>query len=241
MITPLSYHDLIETLPRPGCVICNLAKRDVSRRIDSLLYEYVNEPETHTAFRASRGLCNEHAWQLTKQTGYVLGVAILCRAAIHEVLKIIDNTPAQPATSRAGLGRLLGGSQPGVSTLADALEPAGPCLACEALVEAERRYVEVLAEYLAQERVIDALRRSEGLCLPHFRATLRYVRSPADLQNLLAAQQAIWERLYSELGTFIEKHDHQKRAPMGYERDSTVRAIRGLAGEQGVFGERRSD
>ncbi len=235
MVTPLSYHEFVEAFPLPGCAICNLLSRDAARYLESLLYEYVNEPDTHAVFRAARGLCNEHAWQLTGHKGYVVSMAILYRAALDEVLKTIANVPARPA-SKAGMGRLLGGNAPGDSELANALEPAASCPVCKMLAETERRYLQAFVGYLSDESFVDAFRRSEGVCLPHLRAILRHIHDPADLGSFLDVQRAIWERLHGELGTFIDQHDHKKRGVIGSERDSHVRAIRGLAGERGIFG-----
>lgn len=235
MATPLGYYDLVEIFPQPGCSICHLVQQAVDHRIDSLLYEYVNDLDTHAAVRAGRGLCNEHAAQLSDHKGYIVGIAILYHASLDEVLKILDRTPAQPA-SRSGPLRRKG---PGESTLADALESTGPCPACETLIEAEDRYLEVFADYLSDPRFVEKFRRSEGLCLPHFRSLLRYVHKRDDLQTLLDVQRPIWEGLRGELDIFIEKMDHNKRAPLGDERDSPWRAIRGLAGGHGLFKLRR--
>src|SRR5258708_20955368 len=124
MITPLAYFDLIENFPKPGCAICNLVLRDVEHFLDLLLYERVTEPESHQAFRARRGLCNEHSSQLVQLRGGAVGAAVLYRAAVNEVLEIIEQTPAKPI-SQSGLGRLpTPSARYDVPGLADSLEPA---------------------------------------------------------------------------------------------------------------------
>src|SRR6185369_1004968 len=103
---PFSYYDLIETFPRPGCAVCNLLLRDSERHLDSLLYEYILDIETHRHIRAARGLCNEHTWQLKKYVGGALGIAILYEAELDEVQRIVEQTLPESIASR--LGRLFG-------------------------------------------------------------------------------------------------------------------------------------
>jgi hypothetical protein len=104
---PIDYYALIEAFGQPGCAICTLLLRSADRFLDSLLYEQVNESQTQRAIRARRGLCNEHAWQLTRYVGNALGIAILYRAAVDEVLSILERT-APKGPTQSGLARLLG-------------------------------------------------------------------------------------------------------------------------------------
>ncbi len=238
----MSYFDLIEEFPKPGCVVCNLLLRDVDRFLDSLLYERVNEPDTHRAFRASRGLCEEHGWQLMRYRGGSTGIAILYQAALDEVLKIVDETIPAPA-SPTGLSRFLpGNGDLSGSLLADRLQARGSCMACALMAGSEAGYVRLLAEKIGDSRLQDVYRASDGLCLPHFRQVLRQVRNPDHLRQLVSLQITIWEKLKAELMEFIDKNDHRRiREALGPEGDSWQRAIARMAGEKGVFGvERRS-
>ncbi|GAB4476129.1 MAG: hypothetical protein Kow00124_17890 [Anaerolineae bacterium] len=235
MLTPQGYHDLIEAFGAPGCAICQVTGRMVTRHIEALLYEYVNDIDTQAAFRAARGLCSEHAAQAAALRGYVLGVAILYRASVDEALHIL----AAARTKGAGegvLARLLRrDAQPGPA-LAAALEPSGECPACVFMAEVEDRFAGILAERLDDDRLLAAYRSSDGLCLPHFRLVLGMVRDAADVGRLVDLQTAIWAHLHEGLTTFIEKYDHNHRAPMGDESDSPRRAIQALAGDREVFG-----
>ncbi len=237
MLTPPAYFDLIEIFTEPGCAVCNLVLRDVDRFLDLLLYERVNDPDSHRAFRASRGLCNEHSWQLTRYRGGSLGVAILYQATLDEVLKIIEQTPVQ-APIQSGFPRFLSASTESIgSPLADRLEPTEPCMACKLLADSERDYVQVFVQYIAEPRLQDGYRASGGLCLPHFRQVLRKIRHPDHLQQLTSMQTTIWTKLKTELSEFIDKNDHRRaHEPMGGERDSWQRAIGRMAGEKGLFG-----
>ncbi|MBI5671550.1 MAG: hypothetical protein HZC41_26460 [Chloroflexi bacterium] len=235
MTLPFSYYDLIEACAQPGCPVCSLLLRDAHRFIDSLLYEYVTKPSTNDTFRAARGLCNVHNWQLTRFGSQVLGIAILQDAALDEVLKLIEANPAQASSA---LSRWLGSNAR--PALADRLEPERPCPVCESVAETEKMYLDTLNTYLGNERFQSAFRDSAGLCLPHFRAALRQVADADALERLLTLQTTIWQQLKRELETFITKNDYRYAGdPMGVERDSWLRAISTLAGKDEVFGTRR--
>ncbi|NWG16437.1 MAG: hypothetical protein HXY41_07355 [Chloroflexi bacterium] len=230
MTVPFSYYDFIEACGQPGCPVCALLQRDARRFLDSLLYEYVNKPATHAAFRASRALCKTHNSQLSQFGEQVLGIAILQAAALDEVLNIIAANPAQ---TPSGFSRWLsGGGKNGPAALADRLEPEQPCMVCRTLDEAEKRYLLTINDYLTDAPFEEAFRASAGLCLPHFRGALRQMTGPVALERLVAIQVDIWQKLKGELDSFITQHDYRYAGqPMGAERDSWKRAIISLAGK----------
>ncbi len=234
---PFSFYDLVEACAGDECPVCALLIRDADRYLDSLLYEFANDPGTHAAFRAGRGLCNLHSWQLTRYDAGVLGIAILQTAVIDEVLRLIDEAPAQPS---GGLARMFGSGANGPSALADRLEPEGPCLVCQTLAQAEASYLEALVTHLGDARLEAAFRRSAGLCLPHFRTALRGPGPGAALDRLIALQTERWRQLKAELLEFQSKSDYKRaHEVMGRERDSWRRAIGSAAGAHAVFGLRR--
>lgn len=244
MQNKFGYFNLVEMLAKPGCAICNLALHDVDRYLDSLLYEYVAEPETNDAFREARGLCGEHGKQLTEYRAGALGVAILYEAALDEVLKIIDETPVE--TSSNGFARMLGNDgKRAASTLTDKLEPTRPCMACETLIAAENLYTQLLSDTVADERMQAAYQASTGLCLPHFQQTLRQTADTSRLKLLVDVQRSIWASLQAELRLFMSKTNVQAagnvtREAIGAEGDSWKRAVTQVSGERGVFGARRN-
>src|SRR5947207_14324480 len=102
MVTPQGHFELMETFPGSGCAICRLVLRGVEHFLESLLYEHINDPDIQRRYRASRGLCNEHSWQLVRHKGNSLGIAILYGAVIDELLKIAEQAEigAQPGLAR---------------------------------------------------------------------------------------------------------------------------------------------
>lgn len=233
---PLSYFNLIEACAEPGCPICRLLRTDAERALDALMYENANDPDSHREFRQGRGLCNTHGWQLGRLAGYALGTAILYRAAVNEVLTVMDRI-VKPA---APLPRLLRGARrPTGATLAAALEPEAPCFVCQLLSVSEPTYLQVFAQFLADDKLLTAYRTSDGLCLPHVRGLLRYVDrlEAASTTTFLSIQQAIWERLEAELWEFADKARVERMTEtVGSEADSWQRAIGSLGGAPEVFG-----
>ena len=210
------------------------------RHLDSLLYEYVTEPQTNDAFRRGRGLCNQHSWQLREFKGTVLGISILYEAVLDEVLQIIEATQVMPQPK---IKRLLGAQGEGsASRLADQLEPEAHCVACEILEASEARSVQILRQHIAEAQLQQAYRASEGLCLPHFRQLLRATSGSEYVEFIVSTQRDIWRKLKDEVTLFITKNDFNHAGePVGAEGTSWQRAIARMAGEKGVFGVRRAE
>lgn len=222
---PFGYYDLIEQFGlNDGCPICNLLIRDVDRFLDTLLYEFVNEPSMQNGFRDSRGLCHTHGWQITKQRN-VLSIAILYHAVLDEVIQITDSQIASQPQQR--VKRLFTPNK----SLANALEPTAPCPACAVEEENEARYIQILAEHLSDAKLQSAYRASQGLCLNHFKLVSRQT---ADATLLIDIQSAIWRQLQHELQGFIRKYDvHQAENPDESEKDSPRRTLARISGERG--------
>jgi hypothetical protein len=225
-----AYFDLIDAFAEPGCAVCRMALADVHRFLDALLYEYVVDYDIYDAFRKSRGLCNFHTGQLAHFTGNAPGITVLYHGAIEEILKLLDKTPAKsPVSLRRMLGR-----DSGENVQADRLEPEGECPACAKLHDAEGRYLTILHDHPADEKILTAYRASDGLCLPHFRGLLRLAPVPEHLALLIEHQKQIWSRLKEELAAFIAK-DGTQSAEAGAEGDSRFRAMLALTGERGIL------
>src|SRR5690606_9328318 len=198
MSLPQGYYDLLERLERPGCAVCSLLLEVSNRFIESLLYEFSLDPGTQRAFRAGRGLCNHHSWQLAGQHGYSLGVAALFEAALDEVLDILQTTPEETLTGR--FSRPFGGDAR--SPVAERLEPEGPCIVCANVEHAEQTYVRTFARHWHRADLQRAYRGSSGLCLPHFRDALRQVETREARRELVAIQIEKWSALRRELNQF---------------------------------------
>jgi len=235
-MSSFSYYDLLEMFSQPGCALCRILQRDAHRLLDAILYERVTNPPTQQTFRASRGLCGEHGWQLT-QFSNALGTAILYEQVVHEVLTILED---QTATGMGQGIRRMFTPNPNV-VLADALEPTVVCPVCVNLDDAESRYVRMLSEHLEDEGFMTAYHESEGLCLGHFRQLLRVTQHPERLKNLLTMQTEILARLRVDLLGFMRKNDFQHVSEEVSQEEGTswMRAVSRMGGERGVFNGRR--
>jgi len=114
-----TFHaELIDTLTEAGCAFCRLAARSVSRYLDILSYENVNDVDLRATIREGIGLCNRHAWQFIDGTRTPLGTAIIYR----DLIRTLQQRTTEELRSSDGTTEQLRG-----------LLPAGPCVACGAL------------------------------------------------------------------------------------------------------------
>lgn len=231
---PHGYYDLVESFAGSGCALCDQVLRSAARFLDYFLNDRLLEQATYDKFRARRGLCNTHTWQVMELMGSSTSLAILYNVAMDEVLTQLEKAAA-PTTSKRGFGGLLS-SKTGASPV-DSLEPTGQCVACTAMQEAEAHYVKILSQHATDQRMRDAYEHSAGLCVPHLRLVLRAVDRPEHAEVFISTQRAIWTRLKAELEEFIAKMDYRRADEvMGSEGDSWRRAAQITGGTRAAFG-----
>lgn len=156
-----------------GCPICHLNRRGISRYLDALSYENVNDPGVRAILRAYRGFCSHHAWQFLEETRDGLGTAIIYRDVVSSLLR------AMPVSKVASIGRSLAlpavGRREGHShrppevsdALVERLSPQGSCPACTSLAESTWLYLDTLLVHLFDGEMQSRYLSSAGLCLPH--------------------------------------------------------------------------
>jgi hypothetical protein len=217
------YFDLIEACAEPGCPLCRLSLKLVRRYVDSILYEYVNDPGVRAEFRQTRGYCNEHAWWMADVRGSGLGVAILQRDVIETMLDTLESLPD---------GR---NARQSAQELFKRLEPSAGCPACAHRRTMEDYALHTLLANIADPDLSTALASSSGLCLPHFTRALELVEDADALKQLVALQRHTLTELRGDLAEFVRKNDYRFRDEgFGKEGDSWRRAIGIVAGERGV-------
>ncbi|MGQ9584282.1 MAG: DUF6062 family protein [Anaerolineae bacterium] len=232
---PMSFYDLREALAQPGCAICRLKARCAEKSAEILLWEQVNDPGVRHNVRQARGFCREHAWALVRW-GASLGVAILLRDVLQDALQDLKEVEFQPSSSLSlrRAQEALNRDRPSAAT-AEAVErlaPGAPCPICLQAETMERIYLSTLADHLlGEEGLLASYQASEGLCFPHFRMVLGFVREESVFEALVAAQKRIWQRLVDQLSESIRKSDYRFRdEPVGEEGGSWLRAIAAVAG-----------
>lgn len=229
------YHDIRGAFGQPGCPLCRLLAASADRYLDAVLWELVNDPDVRSELNQSRGYCQQHGWMLVR-TGSALGIAILMRGVVKTLLGKLASEPVEAASqSRVlSLRRSLDRKPVSKTTekVAAALSPQTQCPVCVHLGTLEEHYIATLVAHLdGPGALAEVYRTSSGLCLPHFRKSLAYASSRKDARALISAQQAVWQRLYDELGEFIRKKDSRfKDEPFGPERDSWRRALESISG-----------
>jgi hypothetical protein len=228
------YHDLVENLAGGGCIVCRLARRSVSRYLDSVSYESVTDPAVRDRLRAANGLCRRHGRQYLEETRDPLGLAIINRDVMNNLLRMLRSGALGGDSAPGALQRLLsrtGGRKMGKAP-GDALAPTGECPACGVQGEAERRFAGTLAEYLAQPEVATAYEREGMLCISHFSMTLSLVTNAPTRELLKRRQLALMEPLERELAEYERKSDYRFRhEQLGSERDAPARSLDVLTGE----------
>lgn len=233
---PSIISDLYAACKQPGCPVCHVVRKSVDHYLSSVFYERVNDQDLRAVLRASRGFCNQHAWQaLNSGAADALGVAILYQDILTNVLRDASGGPVHRT------GRLFTalrekspkGLKKGTQKLAAALQPRRSCPACVQEDEINQLLVEELLELLPQETARQAIAASDGICLPHLQHALQKAPGEEVQAFLIASCRAHLERLLPELAEFIRKNDYQllKEATFGPERDAWRRALRLTVGE----------
>ena len=210
-----------EALGEPGCAVCRLSLRSVSRMINSMAYEQVNDLDLRQQLRRAGGFCNPHAFQWLREARSVLGTALIYRDVLKAALDAIEASgPANGQRSRLLRG-LLGDRQ------SDAR-----CPACQAQNEAEVRYLDALLAVLAADAA--ALSDSEGLCRRHTQVAARSGREGSVL--IIRRTREVVAQMLSDLDEVIRKEDyrfrHEPRSEA--ERSAPARAIAWAAGADGL-------
>ncbi len=246
------YFDLTEACREPGCPVCCLGLRAAQRYIDFVLYERVNDPDTHAELCAARGYCNRHAWMMADRNVRSLSVAMLERVVIRDILEVLAGSGpdrgalailvedghrgVDQALRRLLQSRLEFRARPRLATeLAGLLEPQVVCPICDQQATTEESALAAVLNDLADEAMYQTFQRSDGLCLPHFRQALAQGGDDVAVTRLADLQRAHFERLRAELSEFIDKTAYHATAErLGAEKDSWLRAIGALSGQRGA-------
>ncbi|HEX2620809.1 MAG TPA: hypothetical protein VHL11_11695 [Phototrophicaceae bacterium] len=234
------YYDLLELFEQPGtgCAICARVKMEGERYMTAMLYEYATDYGSHQIFRAARGLCNLHAWQMSHSREGMINVALFYEGAVDEVLSILNQstriTPGNVAGSM--LGRIFGGTEG--EALAEKLAAEKPCPCCEIMTAAETRHIDAVVDGLGDDRFVRAFQKSDGFCLPHLGMVLQSVKDPTAASVVIQRQKEIWSKLKDELRVYINLYGlNGEGQARGSDTSSWLRAIANLAGDVGVFGD----
>lgn len=231
------HSDLLEAFGQPGCPVCRLTHRAVKHAMESIDYEYVNDPGFRREVEGAWGFCPAHANQWLAHT------RVLSTALVYDgVLKHIEATLKQLEPSQRG-GGVLGllerlNLTTGVTSdrECDLLTPVGRCPFCRICDEMSATAITALLSGLTEPAFRTAYAQSATLCVPHLRQALCRA-GPEEFAILREVALARLRELRLQLHEIIRKHDYRYRHELaGAERGAAQRAVHQVAGWPGADG-----
>lgn len=206
----------------------------MARYLENQFYENVNSPGWRDRLRGSLGFCHEHAWlAVARRLGDPLGFSIIYRDVLNHILKRLEEKVVHPRSSRHWMSLLRQvpeQTRTVMERLLYAITPTRRCPVCELQEETRRELLSVLVDGLRKPELVDALRSSTGLCLPHLQRSLEEVKDTAACESLLVIHREKLEALRAELEEFIRKSEYRVQEGFGAEGDAWLRAIAQVVG-----------
>lgn len=229
-----THHDLLDAFGQPGCPVCRLTHRAVTHAMDSIDYEFVNDPGFRAEVTAAWGFCPEHASQWLAHAR-VLSTALVYDGLlghIEAVLRQLEPAPRGGVLHR--LARLSHAANGPQEQECDLLTPAGSCPFCRIRDEMAAMAMTALLSGLSEPAFRDAYAQSSTLCIPHLRNALCRA-GPEEFAILREAALARMHQLRLQLHEIIRKHDYRFRHELaGAERGAAQRAVYQVAGWPGA-------
>ena len=243
-LSPFSYHEVIEASDLPGCPVCRWTNTSVERQLKGLIFDSVNDVDTRLGIRKSLGFCYEHAWQLPEAGDSApLGIAFIYRDVLNTINKSLDKVSHSPSKTSFFTSKLRGGSTDDEGefknkSIAKNMVADAPCPACVRKKEMGDMAITAVVDTLAEqdERMIAALKKSDGLCFPHLRQSLDTAPNQFTFDTLVQTHQEKLAALIAELDEFIRKNDYRfQHEGFGDESDSWRRAMNMMIGPKKEF------
>ena len=215
-----------------------MEQNNVERYLASQFYENVNSPKWREKLRGSLGFCREHAWlAVDRRLGDALGYSIIYWDVINSILSALDekNIVERPSRRPSFLRRIPEQTRPMLEKILYAMTPRKHCPICDYRVETRDDILSALIKGLETPEFINALRASQGLCLPHLRQALEKIPEVAADEKLLLIQREKLDELKVELEEFIRRNDYRNfQSGFGREGDAWLRAIALVVGRKNV-------
>ena len=224
--------ELLEALAQPGCPICFLAARSVTRHIEAYCRDSVTDVPVRDHLRAANGYCTRHAHQFLEMQDS-LAAAITYADILKKMIGVINRTPGQEARSPVAnaIRRLFGIRD----SRARPLLPQRQCPACEEQQVSERRYLTGLIAHLGEDAVREVFISSRGLCLVHLPVAVELAEGEK-LRTLLNVHRKTWSELRGHMNEIVRKADYRftsERITDG-EKDALLDVINRMAGKREI-------
>jgi len=217
-------YDIVVALARPGCPLCRTVAHDDRRLLDAFWREGKQDPRARRRFFAAGGFCQHHGWllhRLVDAEGAGAAIADLYGSLAHYDLRWLEQVRAALSRKRA--------------RRESALTRRGRCPACRARDAAAERKVHFFLQALAEPRVQERYRRSDGVCFTHLGAAMAQALDGDDRATavfLLDDWTARLADVQAGLAEFDRKRDYRYAdEPKGSEQQSWTEVIRRYVGE----------
>lgn len=175
----LPYFSVLEALRERGCPLCRLISRETRRYLDSLLYEFVNDPGFRGTWHEHRGFCHRHSWMLAS-SGDGLGLAILYQSLIEGWdEKLLEEAP------RRG------------------------CPVCTQERQSLRGHLGTLADFRDDAEMTAAIEQCDGFCGPHLRQALKTIAHPETRRRIVEVSARRLREVATHLRSLTSSFDYQ--------------------------------
>jgi len=180
------YFTVLEACKGRGCPVCSLLTKGAQSYIGKMLYENVNDGDIRGLLRLSHGLCRIHSVMMTHGEDH-FGIAIIYEDILSHIRR-----------------ELMGGR-------AEDLSPLKECPVCSYRGTMESNYVGIVAGFLHENELMQALESCGGLCLVHLPQLMDQLAGPIERDEMLTLHVRTLEQIRGHLSEFVRKQDIQFR------------------------------
>ncbi len=189
---------LLEACQQAGCLLCRLMQGSVQHFLEAWKYDLFTDVGIREELRHSRGFCNTHTWQLARM-GATLQLAVAYRDILSDAAEQLQSDSTSSRRHR----------------WFESKQERVPCPACVQQEKALVNLVSSLRQAMLNPTFYTQFLASDGLCLEHFHLACE-LKLPNSAENagewlsqLRQAQLTILQRLDTQLGELIRKHDYR--------------------------------
>ncbi len=211
----LLVSDLKPALRRPGCPLCRLLREADLRYIKTFLHEGKDDGRMLLRLLTTWGLCARHASGLVRlepaECGDGLGTGSLYDWLLDHARRLLEDLrrAIETAIDAGSSGRPRRNARKRADKVLGRLTRSAGCPACESqgwyagyITEGFLRVIEPAA---GLPEIRELYRRSDGLCLPHWRAIRALQASPSVRELMTAKQRETLASLKAALGADLAR------------------------------------
>jgi uncharacterized protein DUF6062 len=209
---------LADLMESPGCPVCRAGSTAMTRFLDAILWESVNDVGFRAELDAARGFCERHTRDVLvadrQQSGGALGAAILYRAILAARLVELEAATSAGRTRRRRIDR--------------AAEPAA-CPVCRTGRQTQAGTIRRLQQ-LSSDETWSATMTAAEFCLRHFVELMRDAPNTPAWRQVEGCQLERLAALKGRLDAFIAHSGEDRRHLMTDDDRRAVDAARDLLG-----------